>query len=86
MGMALYIVYLLIWMIGLSFFIGWFVFLLPLVFAVSGYFFLQWYESFTHWKNSVRLKSVDSAVKDELLEMRRSILDEVGLVETQATQ
>lgn len=78
-GLGIYLVYCLIWMILLGFIIKWFALLIPVVFYLLGYFYLLWFESFKLWRESARIKSLSEEQRAKFMQMRKDILAEVGV-------
>ena len=79
MGLALWLVFVLVWTIGLAFAIGWLALLIPVLFYLAGRFALLWYESFDLWRKSVRIRSVSEAERTKLFKMRERLLTELGV-------
>lgn len=78
-GLGVYIVYTFLWMLLGAVILRWFAILIPVVFPLLGYFFLQWFESFKLWRESARIKSLSDDQREKLMGMRTKILATVGV-------
>lgn len=78
LGLALYVVYCLTWWAVLAVFVGWLAALAPIVFATSGYAYLQWRDAFELWRKATRVKSLSPEVHARLLADRQDLLRRVG--------
>ena len=78
MGLALYLLYCLVWTLIMAVFLGWLALLTPVVFAGLGYFHLVHRDAFELWRRAARVKSVDAATQARLREERADILHRVG--------
>ena len=84
-GLGLYLAVTLAWTVALAFAIGWFALLVPLVFGLTGYFALLWYESFDLWRKSARLGALADTQLEKLTAMRAGLLATLGVRGPSAT-
>ncbi len=83
LGLAVNLVYWLVWTAILAVFVGWFALLVPPVFGALGYFHLVHRDAFTLWQQSAKLRSVTPEVAAGLRGEVRDILARVGFFDEQ---
>jgi hypothetical protein len=78
-GLGVYFVYLLLWTALAAIVLRWFALVVPVLLPLSGYLFLNWFESFKLWREAARVKSLHHNERDRLLKMRQDLLQELGM-------